>query len=171
MKTNLLVIIFILFFTHSFGQFKSESERKVDIRGGITNYEPSSFLLGFFNPENFDMKHSVSLSYGNFGNQGMALSVYTNSMSYKFTDNLNVEMNASLVNSPYSTFGDAVTNSINGFHITRAQLNYQPAENFRVVLQYRGGPGAYYSPYDYYGRYGVNGFIRESLNEPDPFEY
>ncbi|MGD8782068.1 MAG: hypothetical protein PVH88_24280 [Ignavibacteria bacterium] len=168
MKTNLLVITFILLSTFSFGQFRSDSERKVDIKSGITNYEPSSLLLGFINPENFDMKHSVSLSYGSFGSEGMALSVYTNSMSYKFTDNLNVQLDASLVNTPYNTFGDALTNSINGLHITRAQLNYQPADNLRIMLQYRGGPGTYYSPFSCYG---VGGFIGRALYESDPFEY
>jgi hypothetical protein len=83
---NILYILLLLS-TISFAQFKSDLDKPVDIKGGIVNNSPSSFLLGFINPQNFQMNHSVSMSYSSFGGEGMALGVYTNNMSYKFSEN------------------------------------------------------------------------------------
>ena len=58
----------------------------------------------------------------------MAMDVYTNNMSYKFTDNLNVQLDASVVNTPYSTLGKQFNNSVNGLYINNAAINYQAVE-------------------------------------------
>jgi len=91
-----------------------------------------------------------SLSYSSFGSNGVALGVYTNSMQYQFSDKLNVQLDASLVHSPYSTLGKNFQNNINGIYIDRAQLNYAPWDNVNVVLQYRQLPYNYYSGFGYY---------------------
>lgn len=124
-------------------QFKDELDKPVDTKGGITNYTPSNFLLGFINPQNFQMNHSVSMSYTSFGNQGVALGVYTNNMSYQFSDNLNIEADVSFVNSPYSSFGDEHAKQLNGIYLSRAQLNYRPSDNTFITLQYNHLPTGY----------------------------
>lgn len=152
-------------------QFKDKPLEPEDVKSGITNYSPSSTFLSFFNPDNFDMKHTVSMSYATGGGHGYALGVYTNSMSYKFTDNLKVEVDASMVNSPYSSFGDNFANSVNGIYLSRARVHYKPTEKSNVVIEYRGGPAGYYnSPYRYndFGRGGYYG--RSSFNEDFYFE-
>lgn len=154
------IIILLLFASSiSFAQFKSESEKTLDIKSGITNYNPSSLFLGFINLNNLEMHHSLSMSYGASSNYGVALSTYTNSLSYKFSDNLKLELDASIVNTPYNTLGDSFTNSINGIYLSRAQLNYKPSENTNIVLQFRSGPGAYYNPYGYYSGFFRNTFF------------
>jgi len=131
-------------------QFKSESDKKINILSGITNYNPSSFFSGFINPDNFTMKHSVSMSYTSFSGQGIAMGVYTNNMSYKISDKMNVEADISLVNSPYSTLGNNLSKEINGIYLSRAQFNYQPSENFFITFQYKTLP--YYNyPFSNYG--------------------
>ncbi|MEN8192901.1 MAG: hypothetical protein ABFS12_08795 [Bacteroidota bacterium] len=140
-------IIFILLFisTASLAQFKDGDKNSATIRNGITNYSPSSFFLDFFNPNRFQMNHSVSMSYSSFGGQGLALSTYTNSMAYYFTDNLNIEVDASLVASPYSSLGTDHQNSINGIYLSRAQLNYSPIKNMNITVQYLNQPpGSFY---------------------------
>ena len=155
-----LIILLIFAANLSFAQFKGELDEPVDIKGGITNYNPSSFLLGFINPQNFQMNHSLNMSYSAFGSHGVGMSMYTNSMSYKFNDELNIEVDASIVNTPYNTLGDAFTNAVNGIYLSRAQLNYKPSKNFNIILQYRGGPGAgYYNPYGYGSFYNRNSFF------------
>ncbi len=144
-------IIYILLLSSSIAlaQFKNELDKPVNIRGGIVNNSPSSFLLGFINPQNFQMNHSISMSYSSFGGNGVALGVYTNNMSYKFSDNLNIEADVSFVNSPYSSFGENHSKQLNGIYLSRAQLNYKIADNFKVMLQYNQLPNSYYSPYGY----------------------
>ena len=121
-------------------QFKEELSKPVDVRSGITNNQPSSFFTDFFNSADITMKHSFSLSYSAFGNQGVSLGVYTNTLGIKFSDNLNLEVDASLINSPYNTLGEKFTDGINGLYISRAELNYKIADNMHLELQYFHAP-------------------------------
>ena len=138
-----ILIISLVVSSISFSQFKDKKEPT--IQDGITNYSPSGFLTNFFNPNNFQMNHSVSMSYTSMGGNGLALSTYTNSMAYRISEGLNVEVDASLVASPYSSFGREHQNSINGIYLSRAQLNYSPTKNMYLSIQYlRPPPGSYY---------------------------
>jgi hypothetical protein len=148
MKNILLIVL--LSSVATFAQFRDNPEDKIDIRSGITNDAPSSFLLGFINPNKFDMHHSISMSFNSFGGQSVALGVYTNNMSYTFNNDLFIEADISLVTSPYSSFGTEHAKSLNGIYLSRAQLNYKPSDNMSIVVQYNGGPYSYYSPYNYY---------------------
>ncbi|MDA3861447.1 MAG: hypothetical protein PF445_09495, partial [Melioribacteraceae bacterium] len=96
------VILSLLFSSLSLAQFK-DKDLSPTIMDGITNYSPSGFLSNFLNPNNFQMNHSVNMSYSAFGGNGIALSTYTNSMAFRLTDNMNLEVDASLVASPYSS--------------------------------------------------------------------
>jgi hypothetical protein len=161
MKKYLLIILsFTLSLT---AQFKEEHEKPLEIKRSLVNTNTSS-LFGFFNPDNFSMRHSVSMSYSTMGSRGVALGIYTNSMAYRFAENLNVEVDASIVNSPYNSYGDAFTNEINGIYLSRAALNYKPMDNMFISIQYRGGPGNYYYPY------GYSPFFRSFMYDRDPFE-
>ncbi len=142
----------------SFAQFK-DKDVSVPVMNGITNYSPSSFLTNFFNPNNFQMNHSVNMSYSAFGNNGIALSTYTNSMMYKFSENLNLELDASAVFSPYSSFGEEHQNSINGIYLTRAQLNYKISDKSSITIQYfRPPPGTYYNSFYNYSPFSRSRF-------------
>jgi hypothetical protein len=133
-----------------FCQFKDTNIFKPSVKDGMIDESPG-FILGIFNSSKFSMHHSYSMSYTSFGKEGIALGVYTNSMQYNFTDNLNVQLDASLVHSPYSSLGRNFQNSINGIYIDRAQLNYHPFDNVTVMLQYRKLPySSYFGGYDYY---------------------
>lgn len=141
LRNILIILLFVCSVT--FSQFKDKNEPT--IHDGITNYSPSGFLTNFFNPNNFQMNHSVSMSYTTMRGNGVALSTYTNNMTYKFSENLNMEVDASLVASPYSSFGQEHQNSINGIYLSRAQLNYSPTKNMYLSIQYlRPPPGSFY---------------------------
>ena len=154
---KLQVIILLIFIsTLSFGQFKDEPNT-LDIREGILSDNPVGSLFSFIDPSKFSMGHSFEMSYSSFGNHGLAMGVYTNHMSYELNEKLNVELDASFVNTPYNTFGDTFTNSFNGVYIDKAQINYKPSEDFKIVLQYSNSP---------YGRYdrNYNGFMRRGFS-------
>ncbi|HOJ17366.1 MAG: hypothetical protein GX452_02450 [Ignavibacteriales bacterium] len=152
---NKLLLIIILINVAIYPQIKNTEILKPTVKESIISDSPN-LVFGFINPSNFFMRHSYSMSYSSFGNNGLALGVYTNNMLYKVADNLTVEVDASLIHSPYSSFGKDHQNMINGIYLSRAQINYQPWENFNVIMQYRSVPDGFYSPYGYgYNRLGI----------------
>ncbi len=155
-----VTFILIILSSISFSQFK-DKDITPTILNGITNYSPSGFLSNFLNPNNFQMNHSVGMSYSTFGRSGVALSTYTNSMAFRLTENLNIEVDASLVASPYSSFGQDHQNEINGIYLTRAQLNYKISENSNLMIQYiNPAPGMYYNSYYNSSPFSRDRFIR-----------
>ncbi len=144
-----IIILFLMCTGLSFGQFKGEADKPVNISGAILSNNPFSSLFGFIDASKFSMNHSVSMSYSAFGRQGIALGVYTNQMAYKFSNKLNVELETSLVTSPYNTFGEAFTKSINGIYLNKAQINYKPTKNMSFSLRFSRLP--YYNNYGNYG--------------------
>ncbi len=161
MKKLILILLFISVGV-SFGQFREEFEKPKDIKGGLINDNPSSLMLGFFNPQNFSMNHSFNLSYSAFSGHGVSLGVYTNRMMYKFSEDFDIQVDASLVTSPYNTFGDSFTDQISGIYLSRAQLNYRPSENTNISIQYRQIPNGYGNPYGY-SNFRNNGFFGSSF--------
>jgi hypothetical protein len=131
-----------------------------DIKSGIVN-NASSSLFGFLSSENFRMNHTFDLSYQTFGSAGnLALTTYTNKMFYKINDQLNIQADLSVVNSPYNSFGKEFTNQINGFYLSRAQINYKPTEDMSIILQYRNIPAGYYrGGWDYYSPFYRSNFM------------
>jgi len=146
---KILLIALVMFSVNCFSQFKDKNIFKPSVQEGLINNNTPSLLLGFFNPDNFSMSHSYSMSYTTSGSNGLALGVYTNTMRYNFTKNFNIQVDASLVHSPYSSFGKNYQNQLNGIYLSGAQLNYQPWKDVNFSVQYRNIPGGYYN--DFYG--------------------
>jgi len=142
-----LTVVLLLFTATANAQFKSQVDKESRISDAIYENTGSSFLFGWFNPERFHMRHSVSMSYTTFGSSGMSLGTYTNSMMYQFTDNLNARADVSVGFSPFNSMSKmgGMQNSFTGIYLSRAEINYRPWENFFVQLQYRQSPyGSWY---------------------------
>ena len=165
---NKLLLIFIFSSLSAFGQFRDDGLNQPKVTEGIVD-QSSGFAFGFLNSENFQMRHSFSLSYSSFGGQGMSLGSYTNSMFYKLMSNLNVLMDVSILYSPYSSFGQNFQNNMNGIFISRAAINYYPFKDMQISIQYRNLP--YYNPYFGSGNgfYG-NPFYDNSLGGESVFQ-
>lgn len=150
-----LVILIIVLSANGFTQFKETGNSQPSLRDGLFAKENSSSLFGFLNSDNFQMRHSLSMSYESMGSNGLALSTYTNSMFLKVADNLNVQLDATLMHSPYNTFGKAGQNAFSGIYISKAAINYRPFKDLSISFQYRGMPNSsLYNPYrGYYGGY------------------
>jgi hypothetical protein len=136
----------------TFGQFKDSGFETNSVKEGIVS-ENSNALFGFLNSDDFIMRHSFSLNYSTFAGQGMSLTSYTNSMFYRLMNNLNVQLDVSVMYSPYSTLGEQFQKDISGIYISNAAINYHPWDNFSVHLQYRSMPFGYgyYHPFYGYG--------------------
>lgn len=133
----------------SLGQLRDQtpSEKPNVYESMVKPADVSNLFLGFFNPDNFLMRHSYSLSYYSVGGKGIALGVYTNSMLYQISNPLTLRVDWSLAYSPYSSFGKEFQNDFSGLFLNRAELDYKPSKDFRINLQFRQVPGGYYSPY------------------------
>lgn len=149
---KVLFIAFVISSNLLYAQFKGDDNKNVNIREGILNENPLGSIFSIIDPTKFNMNHEFEMSYSAFGNNGMALGMYTNKLSYEFSEEWDFQLNTSFVNSPYNTLGENFTNSINGIYIDAARLNYQPSDKFKVSLQFSNSPFNYYNNY-YYGRF------------------
>ncbi len=152
MKKRIIVAVAVALLgaSASVAQFKSQVDQGPLVSDGVSSQSGSS-LFGWFNPENFHMRHSFDLSYQTFGGQGMSLGTYTNSMTYDFSEKLNARADVSMSYSPYNTFSTlgGKKNDLSSIYLSRAEVNYKPWENVMVKLQYRQIPygNYYYSPF------------------------
>jgi hypothetical protein len=150
MKKMLVLAITILCISSlSYAQFRDQLPNSSNVGSSLIRPEDNNGLLfGIFNPANFSMRQSLSLSYMTVGNQGLALGMYTNRLSYKISNPLTISADVSILNSPYSSLGSKFSQSLNGIYLTHADLNYHPTNNFQIDLQFYQNPLArYYSPY------------------------
>jgi len=168
---KLLILSILLYSSLCLAQYKDTGIEQPSVKEGIVT-ENSNNILGFLNSDDFIMRHSFSLNYATFAGQGVSLTSYTNSMFYRLMNNLNVQVDVSVMYSPYSTLGDQFQKDISGVYISNAAVNYYPWKNFSVHLQYSAMPYGYgfYNPYYGYGnpfsfRSGIYGTSTES-----PFE-
>ena len=163
-----LFLILIVTSLSAFGQFRDDGLNQPKVKEGIVD-QSSGFAFGFLNSENFRMRHSFSLSYTSFSGYGTSLGSYTNSMFYKLMSNLNVQMDVSILYSPYSSFGQNFQNNINGIYISRAAINYYPFKDMQISIQYSNLP--YYNSYfgSGSGFYG-NPFYRNSTGGESVFQ-
>lgn len=148
-----------------YAQFKEPGFPTESIRDGIID-QSSGSLFGFLNSDSFMMRHSFNMSYSAFGNQGLALGVYTNSMMLKLADNMNFQVDASIVQSPYSTFGREFQDQLSGIYITKAAFNFKPWDDVFISIQYRNLPMSYhYSDYGFYSNRFYSPFFQEGFFE------
>jgi len=150
------LVIVLLWCSTASAQFKSTAESRQRVTGSLLRPDEGGILFGLFNPNNFSMHHSFSLSYLTGGGQGLSMSTYTNSMMYKFSDDLDVRADISLMASPYNTLGKQYQNSLSGLFLNRAELNYRPWKNALFQIQYFQLPPNYFMGYG--NRYGNSFF-------------
>jgi hypothetical protein len=145
-------------------QYKSTIDPRPSVTESILRTNDGNFLSGLFDPGKFNMQHSFSLSYASFAGQGLSLGVYTNSMQYKFSDDLDVRTDISLMTSPFNSFGKDAQSGLNGLFLNRAELNYRPWKNTLFQISYRQYPAASWLTggygYGYGGMGSIYGFDR-----------
>ena len=105
------------------------------------------------------MRHSVSFSYGMIGDQGLGVSMYTNSLRYRISEPLSVRADISMLFSPFGSATSMFKQDLSGIYLRRASVDYKASENMHISLQFRNEP--YYNPY--YGRYSRYGMMGSGL--------
>ncbi|HTX19412.1 MAG TPA: hypothetical protein VMG34_12225, partial [Bacteroidota bacterium] len=77
-----LAVLTVAAADQSAAQFKRTPDDEPKVSDSMIRPSSDSDFLGFFNPDNFKMRQSYSMSYMSMGRQGLALGMYTNSMMY-----------------------------------------------------------------------------------------
>lgn len=150
MKSFFLALLLVCVCARPAGaQLKSQDEQPVSAAQSLVHPAPTiGSFLGLINPDNFSMRHNFSFSYLSAGGAGVSLASYTNSMFYRIADPLNLRFDLTLQGSPFgdrSAFGGG---SLSKLYLSRAELNYRPAENMFVKLQFSQSPWNYYNGFD-----------------------
>jgi hypothetical protein len=123
------------------------------------NESTNNMILGIFNTKNFSMSHSFSMNVLSSRFGSYSVTSYINTMSYKFSDKLNVSADVSLNYSPYASsvygkeFAKGIQNDLNGITLSRLNLNYKISDNASFVFEYRNMKNDFYNPF-----YGYNSF-------------
>jgi hypothetical protein len=140
-------------------QFRGEEPRRPSVAEGVYQ-ESDGAILGFFHPENLQMRHSFSVSYGMMGDRGLGVSMYTNSLRYRISEPLSVRADISMMFSPFGSAGQMYKNDLSGIFLRRASIDYKPGKDMKISLQYRAYPYGSHYPYSgAYGRYGMYGGV------------
>lgn len=150
-RIMLCIVVVILAAVHlASAQLKSQEQTHPTVASSLVRPAPGmSGFLGWFDPENFAMRHSFSLQYMSGGRYGLSLATYTNTMFYKIADPLDVRFDVSLQGSPFGHHGFGQQTDFSRLFLSRAELNYRPWENVHIQFQYRQFPWnayGYYSP-------------------------
>ena len=146
--TGIVAVGIFLFSALASAQFKSQEEQQPSPAQYLVRPTTSiNSILGFFNPDNFMMRHNFSFSYLSSGGTGLSLASYTNSMFYKIADPLNVRFDLTLQGSPFGQYGSSQQSDLSKLYLSRAELNYRPWENVFVKVQYNQLPLSYWGNY------------------------
>ncbi len=155
MKKITLILIIFFFSTQLLNaQFINGKEPKIN--------KSTNLILGFINPNNFSMRHSVNVSMmsSNFGN--IAVTSYINSINYKINDKMNISADVTLQYAPYanSVFGkdysNRLQNDFSGITLSKLAFDYKISDDMFLKFEYRNLKGSYF--YDPYNPYYNNSF-------------
>lgn len=139
----------------AYAQFKEiPKETKLKLKSG------SGLILGFINPKNFSMNHSFNLQYATFGGSSFSLASYTATLNYDVIKNLRVSADVTMQYSPFARLGlnnsaldKDFQNSLNGINLSRVSLQYRPAENMFINIDYINNNNPYFYDGYYYNRF------------------
>ena len=113
--------------------------------------KPKGFLDSLLDPSKFSMSHSYSLSMTNIGNQTFNQGLYLNTMNYKFSDPLTMQVRIGFMHQPLAGLGMSDMQNGSKVFLQRAMLQYKPSDKMSITVDYQVLPSSlyYYSPYMY----------------------
>ncbi|HEY3874156.1 MAG TPA: hypothetical protein VGM92_01660 [Candidatus Kapabacteria bacterium] len=126
-------------------QFRSDIDKPqppLNTTGAMQSGDDGSFWGRLTDPTRFSMHQSFSSSFVSGGGNSLSLNMFTNTFSLHPYDDLYISADLSAVYSPFSSFGSAYSNSLNGVYLTSARLDWKLSDNTFVRVEYQGGPTA-----------------------------
>lgn len=139
----------------------NQAQPPLNTAGTMQNGDGDSFWSRLFDPTRFSMHQSISSSFVSGGGSSMSVNMFTNTFSLHPYDDLFISADLSAVYSPFSSFGSAAANSMNGVYLTNARIDWKLGDNTFMRIQYVGGPAA--------GMYGGYSPFLNPFYSPSPF--
>lgn len=144
MKHLATLAVVLLLSSSAVAQFRSDVARQreeSEARNTLAAMtEDDGFFARLFNPQNWSMRQSYSMSYSTNGSQSVSLSQFTNTFLFRPNADMIFSADVSAVYSPYSTFGDAFSKQINGIYLSSARFDWKLGEETFLMIRYDGGP-------------------------------
>ena len=145
-KIGLCVLVLLITASVLYAQSNDPMESVFD--PSKMGLKPKGFLDHLLDANKFSMSHSYSLSVFNVGNQTVSQGLYLNTMNYRFSDPLLLQVRVGYLHQPFGSLGQQSATSGNLF-LQRAMLQYKPTENMTFTVDYQVVPSQLYSPYLY----------------------
>ena len=118
-------------------------------------HQPTGFLDALVNNSRFSMSHSYSLSVFSLGNQTLNQGLYLNTLKYRISDPLFMQVSVGYLHQPLGGVG--LNPGVNGkLFLQRAMLQYKPSDTMTLTIDYQQVPNPFhsrYSPYSTYSRW------------------
>ncbi len=135
-----------LFLLHSSANAQSgETKQSSIFKANEFVKKPEGFLKYLINPAKFEMQQSYSLSFTSVGGRGYNQGLYLNTMNYRFSDPLLMQVRIGYLHQPLG--GNQLMSDQNGkVFLQKAMLQYKPTENMSIILDYESIPSPMMSP-------------------------
>ncbi len=111
--------------------------------------KPKGFLDSLLDPSKFSMKQSYTFSLFSMGGKTLNQGLYLNTMTYRFSNPLLVQLRVGLLHQPFGGFGSS-TGLNSKLFLQRAMVQYRPSNSMVFTIDYQMIPTHW--PYNYYYR-------------------
>ena len=147
MRKALTIALVLALAANISAQFR-QSPKSVPMRNQFTVPQGSG-ILRFINPNNLQMAQSYSFMFSTSSYGSAIQGLYFNSMRYRISDPLILNVNLGIIHQPYSSLSGYTPQSAD--FIGGVQLEYHPSENVGLYFGFNHMP--LYSYYPYYHNY------------------
>jgi hypothetical protein len=100
--------------------------------------------LSLLNPDRFSMSHSYMMSLFSGGGEGHMVGLYMNTMKYQFSNPLSLTVHLGYMHQPFATANAPRMTDANAV-LSGFELEYRPAKNFFLKIEYGATPALYNS--------------------------
>jgi len=141
MKKIISILVVLTLAAAVFGQYRETTTPSLQSR---FTQPQSGLFSGLFNSANLDMSHSISVGYASSSGGGMMTGTYLNSMRYRISPKMLLNLKLGFMTQPYSTYEYSPQGSNNTRFLGGAELVYRPSKNMIFSIGVNNMP-FYYS--------------------------
>jgi len=146
MKRSL--ILFVILIIPILGMAQTTTHQTSVFKPSKSGLQPRGILDSLLDPSKFSMSHSYSLAYGTYGKQAYNQGLYLNTMNYKFSDPLLMQVRIGFMHQPLGSMSMSNANNMNSkVFLQRAMLQYKPSDKMSITIDYQALPNSMYRPY------------------------
>ena len=149
LRKTFIIWMLVLLFVPTIVQSQIVPGQTSPLKPSEMGVRPRGFLETLLDPSRFSMSHSYSVSLFSLGGQTLSQGLYLNTMNFKFSDPLTMQVRIGYLHQPFG--GLQNQSPMNGkVFLQRARLEYKPSERTTFSIDIQQYPGPSLSPYPYH---------------------